>query len=148
MVRWVRWHCPPDTGFEIRALAVWSRARYLPVTEAPHNINSHTWMGKKHFLFLSNLRNREPSPELWRERQRCHYHRAPAQPPSCTYRLSLVSRTTWGWWDEWDDTALETQNSKYWIFTSERGRNILLLWNWNARVECEPSISDFPSRQL
>ena len=28
MVRWLRWHCPPDTGFEIRALAVWGRARY------------------------------------------------------------------------------------------------------------------------
>ena len=37
MVRWLRWHCPPDTGFEIRALAVWGRVRYLSVTEAPHN---------------------------------------------------------------------------------------------------------------
>ena len=37
MVRWLRCHCPPDTGFEIRALAVWGRARYLSVTEAPHN---------------------------------------------------------------------------------------------------------------
>ena len=27
-----------DTGFEIRALAVWGRARYLSVTEVPHNI--------------------------------------------------------------------------------------------------------------
>ena len=25
-------------------------------------------MGKKHFLFLSNRRDREPNPELWRER--------------------------------------------------------------------------------
>ena len=29
MVRWMRWHCPLDTGFERRALAVWGRARYL-----------------------------------------------------------------------------------------------------------------------
>ena len=35
----------------IRALAVWGRARYLSVTEAPHNTDFHTWMGKKHFLF-------------------------------------------------------------------------------------------------
>ena len=28
MVRWLRWHCPPDTGLEIRALAVWGRARW------------------------------------------------------------------------------------------------------------------------
>ena len=40
MVRWLRWHCPPDTGFEIRALAVWGRARYLSVTEASHNTDS------------------------------------------------------------------------------------------------------------
>ena len=71
MVRWLRWHCPPDTGFEIRALAVWGRARYLSVTEALHNTDFHTWMWKKHFLFLSNRRDREPNPELWRERQRC-----------------------------------------------------------------------------
>ena len=28
----------PDTCFEIRALAVWGRARYLTVTEAVQNI--------------------------------------------------------------------------------------------------------------
>ena len=62
--------------------------------------------------------------------------------PLCTYRLTLVRRTSWGWWDEWDDTALQTKHSKfefwclrpstlplghggspqYRIFTSERGR--------------------------
>ena len=52
MVRWMRWHFPPDTGFEIRALAVWGRARYLSVTEAPHNTEFYTWMGKKHFCFF------------------------------------------------------------------------------------------------
>ena len=29
-----------DTGFEIQALGVWGRARYLSVSEAPHNIES------------------------------------------------------------------------------------------------------------
>ena len=37
MVRWMRWHCPPDTGFEIRVLAVWGWARYLSVTEVTPN---------------------------------------------------------------------------------------------------------------
>ena len=42
MVRWMRWHCPPDTGFKIRAPAVWGRAHYLSVTEVPHDVlNSH-----------------------------------------------------------------------------------------------------------
>ena len=34
------------------------------------------------------------------------------RPPSCTYRLNWARRTTWGWWDEWDDTVLQTQDSK------------------------------------
>ena len=51
LLRMMRWHCPPDTGFEIRALAVWGRARYLSVTEAPHNTEFYTWMGEKHFCF-------------------------------------------------------------------------------------------------
>ena len=45
----VRWHRPPDTWFEIRALAVWGRARYLSVTEAPHNIESVRLSGKETF---------------------------------------------------------------------------------------------------
>ena len=63
MVRWLRWHFPPDTGFEIRALAVWGRARYLSVTEAPHNTDFHTWMGKKHFCFFQTAEtgNRTPA---------------------------------------------------------------------------------------
>ena len=28
MVRWMRWHCPPDTGSEIQTLVVWCRASY------------------------------------------------------------------------------------------------------------------------
>ena len=63
MVRWLRWHCPPDTGFEIRALVVGGRARYLSVTEAPHNTDFHTWMGKKHFCFFQTAEtgNRIPN---------------------------------------------------------------------------------------
>ena len=34
----MRWHCPQDTGLEIRGLAVWGRAGYFSVTEASHNI--------------------------------------------------------------------------------------------------------------
>ena len=52
-----------DTGFEIRALAVWGRARYLSVTVAPHNTEFHTWMGKKHFCFFQTAEtgNRTPN---------------------------------------------------------------------------------------
>ena len=59
MVRWLRWHCPPDT----RALAVWGRARYISVTEAPHNTDFHTWMGKKDLCFIQTAEtgNRTPN---------------------------------------------------------------------------------------
>ena len=80
MVRWLRWHCPPDTGFEIRALAVWGRARYLSVTEAPHNTDFHTWMGKKQFCFFQTAEsgNRTPNSGV-KGSGANHYPRAPAQ---------------------------------------------------------------------
>ena len=34
-------------------------------------------------------------------------------PLLCTYRLNWARGTYWGWWDEWDDTALQTQDSKF-----------------------------------
>ena len=34
------------------------------------------------------------------------------RPPLCTYRLNWARRTSWGWWDNWDDTVLQTQDSK------------------------------------
>ena len=79
MVRWLRWHCPPDTGFEIRTLAVWGRARYLSVTEAPHNTNFHTWMGKEHFCFFQTAEtgNRTPNSGV-KGSGANHYPRAPA----------------------------------------------------------------------
>ena len=41
---------------QIQALAVWGRAHYLSVTEAPHIIESYEWAGKKN-LFLWNPRS-------------------------------------------------------------------------------------------
>ena len=75
------------------------------------------------------------------------------RPPLCTYRLKWVRRTSWGWWDDWDDTVLQTQDSKFepWrseaehatsrsrrlpailTFTRGWGRNILFLSNRRDR---------------
>ena len=41
------------------------------------------------------------------------------RPPLCTCRLNWARRTSWGWWDDWDDTALQTQNSKLEPWRSE-----------------------------
>ena len=45
-------HCPPDTGIEIRALAVWGQARYLSVTEASHHTESLRVSGEETFCFF------------------------------------------------------------------------------------------------
>ena len=41
------------------------------------------------------------------------------RPPLCTYRLNWARRTSWGWWDEWDDTVLQKQDSKFKPWRSE-----------------------------
>ena len=41
------------------------------------------------------------------------------RPPLCTYRLNWARRTPWGWWDDWDDTVLQTQDSKFEPWRSE-----------------------------
>ena len=41
------------------------------------------------------------------------------RPPLCTYRLNWARRTSWGWWDDWDNTVLQTQDSKFEPWRSE-----------------------------
>ena len=41
------------------------------------------------------------------------------RPPLCTYRLNWARRTSWGWWDDWDHTVLQTQDSKFEPWRSE-----------------------------
>ena len=41
------------------------------------------------------------------------------RPPLATYRLNWARRTSWGWWDEWDDTVLRTRDSKFEPWRSE-----------------------------
>ena len=76
-------------------------------------------------------------------------------PHLCTYRLNWARRTSWGWWFEWGDTALQTHDSKlspvdlrpstltlghagcpqYSIFTIEQGGNILFFEAWMPEQE-------------
>ena len=55
MMRLVRWHCPPDTGFKIRPLAVWVRARYLSFTEAVYWYITYRVPSRSFFLIISTL---------------------------------------------------------------------------------------------
>ena len=42
-----------------------------------------------------------------------------SRPPLCTHRLNWSRTTSWVWCDEWDDTALQTQDSKFEPWRSE-----------------------------
>ena len=62
-LQWMlRWHCPPDTEFEIQALAVWGRARHLSVAEAPHNIESVRASREDIFCFFARAGFQPQSP--------------------------------------------------------------------------------------
>ena len=41
------------------------------------------------------------------------------RPPLCTHRLNWARRTSWGWWDDWDVTVLQTLDSKFEPWRSE-----------------------------
>ena len=62
------------------------------------------------------------------------------RPPLCTYRLSWARRTSWGWWDDWDDTVLQTQDSKFEPWRSELSKepsNIRRRWTFErTKVNC------------
>ena len=63
LMRMVRWHCPPNTGSEIRTLEVWGRARCLSVTEAAHDNKFYEWMGEETYVsFKLPVPVNEPRP--------------------------------------------------------------------------------------
>ena len=63
-----------------------------------------------------------PPPSIYKfyrqERQYQHekWNESGFMPPLCTYRLNWARRTSWGWWD---DTVLQTQDSKIEPWRSE-----------------------------
>ena len=77
MVRWIRWHFPWDTGFEIRTMAVWGRARYFSVTEAPHNNEYLRVSREETFCFFEIWRPERGSSPRSLSRQHQALHQAP-----------------------------------------------------------------------
>ena len=52
-------------------------------------------------------------------RNKMKWNESGFRPPLCTYRLNWARRTSWGWWDDCDDTVLQTQDSKFEPWRSE-----------------------------
>ena len=55
----------------------------------------------------------------WGSNYEMKWNESGFRPPLCTYRLNWARRTSWGWWDDWDDTVLQTQDSKFEPWRSE-----------------------------
>ena len=87
------WHCLPDTRLEIRTLAVWGRARYVSVTEAPHNIESLRVSVEEAFRFFKIWmpeRVTNPQSATFQAGSFNHCTRDPALSVRERGRLSLV----------------------------------------------------------
>ena len=49
----------------------------------------------------------------WNDKNKIKLNESGFRPLLCIYRLNWATRTSWGWWDEWDDTVLQTQDSRF-----------------------------------
>ena len=65
--------------------------------------------------FTEYLEKYETFTQFWTKK----WNESGFRPPLCTDRLNWVRRTSWGWWDDWDDTVLQTQDSKFEPWRSE-----------------------------
>ena len=105
-----------------------SRSRRLPTI-----LNLYEWAAKKHFITLK-----------WNE--------SGFKPPLCTYRLNWARRASWGWWEDWYDTVLQIQDSKFepWRPEAEhatsRSRRLLTILTFTCRWGRNIFVSFKPSR--
>ena len=58
-------------------------------------------------------------PLLKAQLKKMKWNESGFRPALCTYRLNWARRTSWGWCDDWDDTVLLTQDSKFEPWRSE-----------------------------
>ena len=56
---------------------------------------------------------------VWTGDGKMKWNESGFRPPLCTYRLNWAKRAYWGWWDDWDDTVLQTQDSQFQPWRSE-----------------------------
>ena len=81
------------------------------VSASSYLISSHSRAPISKGLVLESLNRKVLPNKKWNE--------SGFRPLLCTYRLNWAMRTSWGWWDDWDDTVLQTQDSKFEPWRSE-----------------------------
>ena len=112
----------------------------------PLHLNSYV-MGLRPFSAETDLR-------IWQMK----WNESGSRPPLCTYRLNWARRTSWEWWDDWEDTVLQTQDSKFEPWRSEadnatsRSRRLPTIlsftrgWGRNIFVSFKPPRSETEPR--
>ena len=85
---------------------------YYELTKTTDHVSTHHYF---HSLWAMNCCC---IPTKWME-MKMKWNESGFRPPLCTYRLNWARRTSWGWWDDWDDTVLQTQDSKFEPWRSE-----------------------------
>ena len=84
--------------------------------EGHHSIFKERGGGVEYF---QNKKTPAPLEIEWCPPPLAKWNESGFRSPLCTYRLNWARRTSWGWWDDWDDTVLQTQDSKYEPWRSE-----------------------------
>ena len=84
--------------------------------------------------------------DIWLEYAEMKWNESGFRPPLCTYRLNWARRTSWGWWDDWDDYVLQTQDSKFEPWRSEAEHATSRSWRlltiltftrgWGSNIFC------------
>ena len=95
-------HLPSANSFEVSMPVIC----FPPIVLPTGLIYQTACLLNKHFWLINNR-----ACKKWNE--------SGFRPPLCTYRLNWARRTSWGWWDDWDDTVLQTQDSKFEPWRSE-----------------------------
>ena len=96
--------------------------RCIPANTILRTVDQHSKVSNFRSLARPNI-----ELTLWQDTCDCtpvlphcsKWNESGIRPPLCTYRLNWARRTSWGWWDDWDDTVLQTQDSKFEPWWSE-----------------------------
>ena len=97
----------------------WLHTQKPPIIESELTLKLHRvyvscflylYMSWTRFLFISICPHRQ-GEHKWND--------SGFRPPLCTYRLNWARKNSWGWWDDRDDTVLQTQDSKFEPWRSE-----------------------------
>ena len=65
------------------------------------------------------LKLKKLTEDFWNLQMKMKWNESGFRPPLCTYRLNWARKTSWGWWDDWDDTVIQTQDLKFEPWWSE-----------------------------